>query len=340
MKKGQVTIRDIALKLDISISTVSRALRGMDEVKPETKKAVMEMAQKMNYEPNLIAQSLRSNRTNTLGIIVPDLVPHFFAANISGMQELAARRNYNVMICQSNESYETEVKNIHTLVSSRVDGLILSLSRETKVYDHLHTLYARGIPLVFFDRVCEEIDTTKVIVDDHDGAYKGTEHLIQEGCRRIAHLSGPEKLAISKNRLKGYLDALRDNNIEVDQELIRHSTLSEEDVVKQVNELLALPNPPDAIFAINDPAAIQAMLVLKEKGIKIPDEVAVIGFTNEPASALIEPSLTTLAQPTYQMGQIAAKHVLEQIKNGDTYTPQTIILKTQLIVRNSSRKKK
>lgn len=339
MKKGQVTIRDIALKLNISISTVSRALRGMADVNPDTKKAVLEMARQLDYEPNLVAQNLRTNRTKTLGVIVPDLVHHFFSATISGIQEVTAKQGYNVIICMSNESFETENKNIHTLVASRVDGLLVSLSRETSTCDHFKRLYEKRIPLVFFDRVCEEINTTKVIVDDHDGAFKAVEHLIQQGCRKIAYISGPEQMAISNQRVQGYLDALQKHNIAKEEELIKPCDLSKESIINQTNALLDMPVPPDAIFAFNDPVAIQAMLVMKERGIKIPESIAIVGFTNDPSSSLIEPSLSTVAQPAFQIGQIAAKYLLEQVHHPEDFIPQTVVLKTELIVRNSSRKK-
>lgn len=338
MKKGQVTIRDIALKLNISISTVSRALRGAPEINKETRKNVISMAEKLNYEPNQIAQSLRTQKTHTLGIIVPDLVTHFFSSNISGIQEVATKEGYNIMICQSNESYETEVRNIHTLVASRVDGLLISLSRETTNFNHLKALQDKGIPLVFFDRVSDEMNSSKVTVDDDDAAFKATEHLIEMGCKRIAHLSGPEKLSICKNRLQGYKKALSKYGIQPAMELIRHSSLSEEDITAHVNAFLDLAQPPDAIFAINDPVAIKVMLILKERGVKIPEDIALVGFTNEPVSALIEPSLTTMAQPAYQMGQIAAREILAQINRSEEFIPQSVILKTELIVRNSSRR--
>lgn len=340
MKKSHPTIRDIAIRLNISVSTVSRALRNMPEVNPDTKKAVMEMAKKLNYEPNVVAQSLRNSKTQTLGVIVPDLVPHFFASCISGMQNFASKKGYNILICQSNESFKTETDVIHTLLSSRVDGLLLSLSRETSRYDHLHALYAKRIPLVFFDRVCEEINTTKIIIDDHDGACQATEHLILQGCRRIAFLSGPQHLSICRNRLQGYQDALRRHNMPVAGELICFSDLSEKTNQEKVNQLLALPQPPDAIVAINDPTAIQVLLMLKANGIKVPEDIALVGFTNEPSSALVEPSLSTVAQPSYKIGQIAVQHILEQILHPEDFTPQTIKLPTNLIVRNSSLKRK
>jgi DNA-binding LacI/PurR family transcriptional regulator len=338
IKKEQVTLRDIAKNLNISISTVSRALRNAPEISKKTRNIVTGMAKKLNYQPNQVAQSLRTKKTNTLGIIVPDIVTHFFSANISGIQEMTAKEGYNIIICQSNECYETEVKYINTLVASRVDGLLISLSRETTASKHLKTLENKNIPFVLFDRVSEEINTSKITVDDHDGAFKATEHLIEMGCKRIAHLSGPEKLSISKSRVQGYLDALNKNGIQPAAELLRHSSLSEEDIIAQVNTLLDLPQLPDAIFAINDPVAIKAMLMIKERGLKIPEDIALVGFTNEPVSALIEPSLSTVAQPAYQIGQIAARQVLEQINEPDNFTPQSIVLQTELIVRNSSRK--
>jgi DNA-binding LacI/PurR family transcriptional regulator len=338
IKKEQTTLRDIARELKVSISTVSRALAGAEEVNNQTKEAVREVAKRLDYKPNMVALSLRRQKTNTLGIIVPNLVSHFFSASISGIQEVASKKGYNVMICQSNESYETEISNINTMVASRVDGLLISLSKETQSFNHLQTIYDSGVPLVFFDRVCEEINTSKVTVDDHDGAFKAVEHLIASGCRQIAHLSGPEQLSISKNRLQGYLDALRKHNIPVRDELIRQSSMAEYDIVEQTKSLLNLATPPDAIFAVNDFVAVQAMQVIKENGISIPEEIAMVGFTNTPVSMYIEPSLTTVAQPAFQIGQTAARHILEQIGNPTAFAPRDITLKTELIIRNSSRR--
>jgi DNA-binding LacI/PurR family transcriptional regulator len=339
MKKGQITIKDIANELKISVSTVSRALRDAPEINPATKKIVVDMAKKLNYEPNNVAISLRNSRTHTLGIIVPDLTIHFFASNISGIQDVAAAHGYNVMICLSNESYQTEISNVNTLVTSRVDGILASLSRETANYDHLNNLRAKGIPLVLFDRVSDEVDTSKVIVDDHDGAFMAVEHLIQTGCKRIAHISGPESLSISKTRLKGYLDAMQAYNMEVSDELIVRTNLTENDNYDTAKALIDIPNPPDGIFAITDPVAIRAMVAIKEKGLRIPEDIAVVGFTNAPISTIIEPSLTTVSQPAYSIGQISANLVLDQINNPEEFIHQSVVLKTELIVRNSTRKK-
>jgi LacI family transcriptional regulator len=339
MKKGQVTIRDIAIKLNVSVSTVSRALRGQPEVNQETRNAVMEMAKKLNYEPNMIAKGLRNNKTYTLGVIVPDLATHFFASNISGMQDVASQMGYNIMICQSNENYESEVANINALVSARVDGILISLSRETNSFEHLTNLIDREIPLVFFDRVAQEIETPKVIVDDHDGAFKAVEHLILTGCKRIAHISGPENLAISINRKKGYLDALEKYNIPFDERLIIHSTLTDEAAAKDTHTLLNLPEPPDAIFGIIDSVAVQAIQVIKDKGFKIPEDISVVGFTNSPVSFYIDPSLTTVSQPAYEIGKLSAQLMLDQINNPSNDNQKEIIVKTELIIRNSSKKK-
>lgn len=336
MKKGQITIRDIALKLNISISTVSRALRGVSEVNPETKRVVLEMAEKLNYEPNFIAQSLRKSKSNTIGIIVPEIANPFFSTSISGVQEVASKEGYNVIICQSNESYKTEVENVRMLINSRVDGILISLSRETKDFEHIKALIGKKIPVVLFDRIFEDIEASKAIVDDHDGAFKAVEHLISGGYRRIAHLAGPQNLQISNNRVQGYLDALDKYKIPVDNDLIIHCNTLKDCAADKTAMLLEMPHPPDAIFAFNDPIAIVCFQVIKERGLKIPDDIALVGFTNEPVSSLIEPALTTMAQPAYELGYIAATHILEQINFPEKFTPQTIVLKTKLIVRESS----
>jgi LacI family transcriptional regulator len=214
MKKGhQVTMKEIAKKLGVSVSTVSRALKDSPELHPDTKTRIVEMAKSMNYQYNLLAQSLRISRSKVLGVIVPELTSHFFSSNISGIQDTAYKRGYNIMICQSNESFEQEKANVRTLVSSQVDGLLISLSRETKSYEHLQELYDREIPFIMFDRVTEEIPVSKVTVDDAHGAYLVVNHLLEQGFKKIAYFSGPEDLYISKKRKEGYLEALKEFGI-------------------------------------------------------------------------------------------------------------------------------
>ncbi len=339
MKNSQATIRDLSLKLNISISTVSRALRNAPDVNPKTKIAVQDLARRLHYEPNRVAQSLRIRKTNTLGVIVPQINLHFFSSAISGIQEFAANHNYGVMICQSLESFNTELANVHMLVSNRVDGLLISLSSETNSSDHLKVLQEKEIPIVLFDRVSNELETTKVIVDDHNGAYKAVEYLIQTGCKDIAYIGGPDHLYISKQRLQGYLDALTAHNLDVHEDLIIHCNNLAVDPIVAAQQLMNRSERPDAFFCMNDPIAVLIMQFLKGQHIRIPEEISVIGFTNEPVSQFIEPSLTTVSQPSYQMGQVAAELFLQQIENKETYTPVTRILPTELIIRNSTRKK-
>lgn len=341
MKNAQATIRDIAIKLNISISTVSRALRGVSDVNPVTKKAVIELANRLNYEPNRVAQSLRIKRTNTLGVIVPEIALHFFSSAISGMQEEASRHGYSIMICQSLESYETEKQNIHMLASNRVDGLLISISSETDDYRHIQQLIDKDIPIVLFDRIIDTLLVSKVVVDDHDGAFKAVDHLIQNGCRKIAYIGGPSGLYISNQRKKGYLDALNKHQINIDEELIIHCHELKDEPGSRVKSLLEFPSAkrPDALFCFNDPIAVTAMQVIKEKNIKVPDEISIIGFTNEPVSAFIEPSLTTVSQPSHAMGEKAIQLFIEQRQDPENFKPITAVMKTELIIRNSTRKR-
>lgn len=338
MSKREATIRDIAIKLNISVSTVSRAIRDMPEVKKETRILVLEMAKKLDYEPNKIAQGLRIKKTNTIGVIIPAVTLHFFSSVISGIQETANKLGYNVMFCQSNESFETEKANIQTLLSSRVDGLLISLSRETNTMDHLNTLQKKNIPLVFFDRVFDKAGTSKVMVDDYEGAYNAVQYLLKSGCKKIAYLGGPKNLSISIQRHKGYEAALRDNKIVPDPELFYNCEHLDEDASANTEKILSVKNPPDAIFCFNDPIAILCMQSIKKKGFTIPDQISVIGFTNEPISALIEPSLTTVSQPSYEMGKTATKLIIDQIESKEDVKEEVKVLKTSLIIRNSTRK--
>jgi DNA-binding LacI/PurR family transcriptional regulator len=337
MKPEQVTIKDLARRMNISAATVSRALRNLPEVNAQTRRAVRELAHELDYQPNYIAQSLVRSKSNFIGIVIPNLDTVFFSSAVVGIQEVLSRAGYYTMICHSGERYETEMANVRNLVSSKVDGLIISLSGETKDFSHFRALQKKGIPLVFFDRVCEDMDVCKVVVNDYEGAFTATQHLIQTGRRRIAHLSGNKLLSISKNRLEGYIDALKAHDLEVDPELIIHCGFNKEHIVAATLRLLQMPNRPTAIVVINDPVAIQVMLVLKEQGIRIPEEIAIIGFGNEPVSTIIDPGLTTVDQNPQELGRVAAQLFLQQLENRDINTkPETKVLKTHLIVRGSS----
>lgn len=344
MKFNQVTIKDIARELGISPSTVSRALKDHPDISVATKKAVNELADRLNYQPNIVALNLRQKKTNTIGVIIPEIVHFFFSTVISGIESVAYEAGYNVILAQSNESAEREATDMKALFNSRVDGMLLSISRETVNFDHIESIISKGVPIVFYDRMYDNPSISKVIVDDYAGAKEAVNHLIEQGCKRIAHLKAAANLMITIDRFKGYTDALAEHGIKTDESLIIECPSGTfEEGKKAARKLLALPNPPDAIFANNDPMAMGAFMAIKEKGLKIPQDVAIVGFSNWFFDELMDPSLTTVDQPGFEMGQEAARLLIRQIEwkekdQGDP-TPETKILKTKLIVRNSSLKK-
>lgn len=338
MKGRQVTIKDIAKELNISVSTVSRALRGLPDVNSDTRKAVEALAKKLHYHPNAVALSLVKSKTHTVGIIIPNFVIHLYSSAIVGIQDVLSAAGYNIMICQSNEAYTTEVNNVQTLISSRVDGLIVALSKETQNFDHFKLVLDRNIPLVSFNRTLDDLPASKVEVDDYDGAFNAVEYLIRTGCQRIGHIAGPQNLRISQLRLRGYQDALAKYQIPFREEYVKYCDFSIESGKESMTQLLLLPEMPDAVFVVNDHAAFGVISALKERRINIPDEVSVVGFTDEPFSSLIEPSLTTVAQPTYEIGRATASLFLKQVNCADHFQPETYVLKTELKVRNSTRK--
>jgi LacI family transcriptional regulator/LacI family repressor for deo operon, udp, cdd, tsx, nupC, and nupG len=337
MKRHQVTIIDIAKELSLSKSTVSRALTGHISVNEKTRNRVIELAEKWDYQRNMLALSLITKKTNTIGIIVPEFKSSYFPQAIIGAQEVAKQAGYNTVISQSNESYETEVANSKVMLANQVDGILVSITKETMNYDHLNVFQRKGIPIVFFNRVCDEMDVPKVIVDDFDSAYRATEYLVKRKRKRIAHLGGPLSLKIAEKRMNGYKACLQKYKIEIDEDLIINYDLNIERVKIYVNHLLNMDNPPDAIFAINDPTAIEAIQVIKKRGLKVPKDIAVVGFSDDYVSKLIDPPLTTVAQPVTELGRVAAQLLIDQI-NRDISEWKSIIkvLKTELIVRESA----
>lgn len=335
-KKHMTTIVDIAKALNISKSTVSRALHEHSDINPQTRTAVLKMARQLDYQPNLLAKSLVKSKSNTIGIIVPEFLTYFFPTIIMGAQQVAAEAGYNVIICQSQESYKTEVANANVLLANRVEGVLISMTRETKKFDHFKAFEKHGIPVVFFNRVCDEMNTSKVLVNDYEGALKAVEHLIKNGYRNIAHIGGPPALLITHNRLRGYRDALQKYNLPFKKELVVHCNLSKKDATHCAEQLLNFKHRPDAVFCVNDPVAIQLMLAAKKRKIKIPAELGIVGFSNEPSGEVIEPALTTVQQPVADIGRSAAGILLQAIKQGEDYVPEKKSLKTTLIVRESS----
>lgn len=336
MNKGQVTIKDIARELGISPSTVSKALKGHPDISSSTKKAVRELVERWNYKPDPIALSLKGGQSKTIGVIVPEIVHYFFSTVISGIEDLAYDSGYHVMFCQSNESYEREVKAVETLLSSRVDGILVSLCKVTKNFDHFRKITEAGKPLVFFDRICDEIETDRVIVDDEAGAFEGVNHLIRSGCHEIIHLSGPLNLLIAKNRMNGYIRALKENNIPVKEENIIKCDTAEE-AREIVPGLFDRTIKPDGIFAVNDLTAAEAMKTVKHEGYKVPDDVSFVGFTSGMISDLTDPSLTSVEQHGYIVGKEAVRLLINRLEAKENIPFQTKIIKTELVVKGSTR---
>lgn len=337
MKVHQTTIYDIAKELNISKSTVSRALTNHPEVKAETRKAVLELAEKMDYQRNMLSINLISRKSNLIGIIVPEFETSFFPQVVIGAQEMASKYGYNIIVSQSNEKFETEVANSKVMLSSQVDGILVSISKETRSYEHLKIFQRKGIPMVLFNRVCDELIVPKVVIDDYDAALGAVEHLIQTGKRRIAHLAGPDSLITSRKRLKGYLDALNKHKIPIDESLIIPYDLTIGKVKIYIRHLMELKYPPDGLFIANDPAAIEAIRTIKKMGIQIPQQIGIVGFSNDYGSNLIEPGLTTVAQPKRLIGSTAMQLLLDLIdKDVSQWKAVTKTLDSELIVRNSS----
>jgi DNA-binding LacI/PurR family transcriptional regulator len=336
-----ITIKDIASRLGISVSTVSRALRNHPDISDETKRRVIAMADELDYHPNAIAQSLKRNRTNLIGVIVPQVKHDFFATVMSGIADVAYNAGYSVMIFQSNENYEREVLNVRAVMAQRAAGFLVSISKTTQNYEHFLQLIEKDIPIVFFDRGCDAIPVSQVVVDDFDGAYKLVTHLLESGYQRIAHLAGPKFLSIADQRYKGYCKALQDAGLEVDESLVVHGGLNEEDGLTGFDMLRRQTELPGAIFAVTDPVAYGVFQRLKENRIRIPEDVALAGFSDSRIASLLDPPLTTVHQPTYEIGQEAMNvlHRLIQEKHR-IYTLKKYILKTELIIRASTIKRK
>jgi DNA-binding LacI/PurR family transcriptional regulator len=340
MKRTQVTITDIARALNVSASTVSRALHDHPSISDETKKSVRQLASDLNYQPNLLALSLLNKKTYTIGIIVPEITSYFFATVINGVRDMVASLGYNLMISQSNESVEEENKLINSLSHVRADGFLISPSSQTLNGEHFNKLIANGIPLVVFDRDVIGFEGDKVLVDDYDGAFQAVQYLIKTGCKRIAHIAGPSSLSISEHRMKGYRDSLTKNGMEVRDDLIVASTgFGPEHGGDAVKALLALKELPDAIFAVNDGVAIGAMSVIKQAGLKIPEDISIIGFDDEPYSSYFTPSLSSVWQPVYDMGMLSAKILLDHFASDHPVrTYRREIFKPELMIRDSSRR--
>jgi LacI family transcriptional regulator len=338
---AKTTIHDIASMLNITASTVSRALNNNPRISENTRKAVFKAAKELNYQPNKIAAALRNGKSHIIGVIVPTADRAFFASVVRGIEEIANKINYKVIICQSYDDYKHEIDTIDALTSARVDGIIASIGKYTVDFNHFKKAQEKGLPIVLFDRTTDELEVNQVMIDDYRGAYEVVTHLIDQGCKRIAHFTSPVKISIFKERFRGYKEALTDHGLPFDQELVVESNLQLEDGRTSMEQLLTLKEIPDAVFSASDYGAMGAMQILKENNLKIPDDVALAGFSNEPFTSFTDPTLTTVDQLSRVMGKITAELFFDQLKaeNNGKHQPHKTVLKPELIIRQSSLKK-
>jgi len=336
----KVTIADIARKLSIAPATVSRALNGHPAISDKTRKLVEKTARKLQYKRNNIASSLRSGKSNLIGVIIPSAEINFFGSVVHGIEKLANEKGYNVLIYQSNESHEQEKKGLEAFLHARVDGVLVSIAKDTTDYSHFLDLREQGIPLVFFDRAKEELQIPAVVVDDLKGGYAATELLLTQGYTRIAHISGPQHIDVFRNRFQGYKNALKTHKIAFDPQLVVEGYVSIGSGQQATQQLMALPQPPDAIFAVEDFTALGALKQLKALGRRVPQDVGVVGFANELFGEHITPSLTSFDQQTVLMGREATGLLLQLLENREkTVTKQKIMLEPIAVIRDSSQRK-
>ncbi len=341
MKFKKVTIVDIASLLGITPSTVSRALKNDPRISSVTKKAVLEVAESLKYQPNRIASALRSGKSQLIAVLVPRINRSFFSSVVRGVEEVANKANYSIVVCQSYEDSQKEIDAIDVLLNAQVDGIIASIGKNTDDVSHFEKLIAKGIPLVLFDRISDKLHTSQVIIDDFLGSYMATEHLILQGCRKLVHFTSTNNIILFKERLRGFKEALAAHAIPFEETMVVKSQLQLEDGIHCMNELLKKGNLPDAIFSASDYAAMGAMQVLKENRIPVPGRVAIVGFSNEPFTSFTEPGLSSVEQFPIEMGRRAAEMFLEMIKmkSGKPFVAEKTVLQPKLILRGSSLKK-
>lgn len=340
MAKRRVSLKDIAKELGVSISTVSRALKDHYDLSPEMIAKVKALAAEWNYTPNPFAMSLLKQQTKTIGVIVPDLVTHFYSSIISGIENKAKESGYHIVISSSQESYQNEKENLKNLLNLRVDGLIVCLAQDSKNHAHFNSILSSETPLVFFDRVCRTDEFSSVVIDNIEAARDLTVHLFNNGYQKIAHIAGPPNLNISRERIEGYKLGLKACGLPFDPDSLIHCNLSIEEAAKATNKLINLDNRPDAIFGVNDTVIFSAMKEIKKKGLKVPKDIALVGFTDEFHATVVEPNLTAITHPTYEIGKEAARILLEEINADSKRDVQRIVMKAKLVARASSEKSK
>ena len=335
-----ITIYDIANKLSLSSATVSRGLKDNPAINKNTRKRIQQAAKELGYRHNTFASSLRKQKTNTIGVIVHELNSNFITSVLAGIEKITTDAGYDLIIAHSSESFEKEMANTSNLFHKRVDGLIASLAFNTKGLDHYRHFDEKNIPVIFFDRVEEKSDSTKVIIDNYKCGYRATQHLIEQGCKRIVLVTANLKRNVYAQRHKGYTDALFDNNIPFQKNLVLIKDLSEQCGIDAALEILKMKPLPDGAFITNDFSAAVCMRTLKDHGIKIPEDIAVVGFNNDAISKIVEPELTTVDYPGIEMGEIVARNLINHLKGiTNIKQTQTIVVRSDLIIRKSSLKK-
>jgi LacI family transcriptional regulator len=336
--KKDITIYDLAKDLHISPATVSRALNNHPSVNKNTKKKIFTRAQELGYQSNTFASNLRRQRTNTIGVIIPHLNSVFVSSAIAGMEKVANAAGFTLLISQSLETAQKEISNSHTLFNNRVDGLLVSLAIDTENIDHFEPFIKKGIPLVFFDRVFDDKRCTSIVIDNVKAGFEATSHLIRQGCRDIVHITNKLNRNVYADRLRGYQLALLENKIPFREEnLIITNLGQEEDRLAAAQQILQRRPLPQAIFAANDAVAVNCIRVFKQAGLRIPEDIAIIGFNDEAIATVIEPNLTTVQNPGYEMGEIAARHLINHLTgHQDINTTNAIILRSDLVIRKSS----
>jgi LacI family transcriptional regulator len=332
-QRRHISLKDLARELDVSISTVSRALKDHPNISDEVKDKVKKLAEAWDYRPNPLAMGLLRQNTRTIGVIVPDLVTHFFSSVISGIEAYASKRGYYIIISSSYESCQKEKECIENLLNSRVEGLIVSLSYQTRDFSHFEELVRKGIPMVFFDRICMPERVASVVADNREASARITRHFGESGYRKIAFIAGPAFLNITRERMEGYLQGLKELELPYREEYLVHCEMEPESAARATQRLLTLPDPPDAIFAINDTVAFAAMKEIRKQGLAIPEELGLVGFTDDYHATVVHPALTSVIHPTFEMGQKAAELFFDTLEGKPARQEELL---TRLVVRESS----
>lgn len=336
MSNKRITIKELAKLSNTSVSTVHRALHDSPDIKEEKKQAIKKLAKELDYEPDSIAQSMVSKQSKLIGVMVPTIRSIYFSNALTGMTDVANEAGYHIIFSQSNENEKDEFEGVKRLVASHVDGLLVSVSKSTKSTKAFDYIKSKGVPLVMYDRVLDNVECNKIIVDEYEGAYKAVEYLIKKKCKRIAHVAGPQNISVCKNRLQGYLDALKQYGLKVDEESIAYASAFEANALSAIKKLFSGTRSPDGIFLVNDLSAIIAVKYIASIGKKVPRDVQIIGFDNSPVCSIFEPNISTVMQPAYEVGKLAMGTLIEELKEKNKVY-HALKLRTKLIIRDTTK---